>query len=130
MPIRLEFYILTLLMALLISVRSAVGPSTPFPPIVSSQDPKDVPLSPGEALKKISVPPGFNVTLFAGDPDVQQPIALAFDPRGRLWVAENYSYDGGNHGFDPESRDRIVIFEDSRHSGHFDKRTVFWENAH
>ena len=40
----------------------------------------------------MTVPPGFKVTLFAGEPDVVQPIAMAIDDRGRLWVAEAYSY--------------------------------------
>ena len=35
---------------------------------------------------------GFKVTLFAGEPDVVQPIAMAIDDRGRLWIAEAYSY--------------------------------------
>ena len=40
----------------------------------------------------MTVPEGFKVTLFAGEPDVVQPIAFAIDDRGRLWVAEAYSY--------------------------------------
>ena len=40
----------------------------------------------------MTVPEGFRVTLFAGEPDVVQPIAFAIDDRGRLWVAEAYSY--------------------------------------
>ena len=40
----------------------------------------------------MTVPPGFKVTLFAGEPDVVQPIAMAIDDRGRLWIAEAYSY--------------------------------------
>jgi streptogramin lyase len=53
------------------------------------------------------LPLGFHVTLFAGEPDVQQPIAFDFDDTGRVWVAENYSY--GAHGqYDPALRDRIV----------------------
>ncbi len=49
-------------------------------------------LSPQEAAEAMQVPPGFKVTLFAGEPDVQQPIAMALDDRGRLWIAEAYSY--------------------------------------
>ena len=45
-------------------------------------------LAPAEAAKAMTVPEGFEVTLFAGEPDVVQPIAQAFDDRGRLWVAE------------------------------------------
>ena len=49
-------------------------------------------LAPEEAARAMTVPPGFTVTLFAGEPDVVQPIAMAIDDRGRLWVAEAYSY--------------------------------------
>ncbi len=49
-------------------------------------------LSPEEAARAMTVPPGFQVSLFAGEPDVVQPIAMAIDDRGRLWVAEAYSY--------------------------------------
>ena len=40
----------------------------------------------------MTVPEGFKVTLFAGEPDVHQPIAFCIDDRGRLWVAEAYTY--------------------------------------
>lgn len=79
--------------------------------------------SPEEAARRMSLPPGFSVTLFAGEPDVKQPVAFAIDDRGRLWVAENYSYpvrqpEGQGH-------DRILIFEDTDGDGKFDKRTLF-----
>ena len=37
----------------------------------------------------MTLPEGFQATLFAGEPDVVQPIAMTFDDRGRLWVVEN-----------------------------------------
>jgi glucose/arabinose dehydrogenase len=83
----------------------------------------DAPLSPEEAAASMIVPKGFNVTLFAGEPDVQQPIGFCFDDRGRLWVAEAYNYP--NHGTKPG--DRIVIFEDTDGDGKFDKRKVFYD---
>src|SRR5208337_2594323 len=49
-------------------------------------------LSPEEAAKEMTLPPGFKATLFAGEPDVMQPIAFAMDDRGRIWVAEGYTY--------------------------------------
>src|SRR5690554_1219118 len=57
---------------------------------VSSDEPKVVntepahlqPVTPKEALAKIKVPEGFRVTLFAGEPDICQPIAMAVDHRG------------------------------------------------
>ncbi len=74
------------------------------------------------------LPPGFKATLFAAEPDVQQPIAMCWDEKGRLWVAENYTYSDGNERFDMKLRDRILIFEDTNNDGHFDKRTVFCDD--
>ena len=82
-------------------------------------------LKPADALKAMHLPAGFRATLFAAEPDVRQPIALCWDERGRLWVAENYTYANGKERFDLKLRDRIVIFEDTDHDGVFDKRTVF-----
>lgn len=106
-----------------------VAQTNSFPQIVNTQNPKDAPLSAEDALKKISVPPGFNVSLSAADPDVQQPIGMAMDPRGRLWVAEGFTYDGKSREFDAAQRDRIIVLEDTQHTGRFDKRTVFWEGG-
>ena len=69
----------------------------------------------------MQVPDGFKVTLFAAEPDVQQPIGFCIDDRGRLWVAEAYNYP--NHGTTPG--DRIVILEDTDCDGCHDKRMVF-----
>ncbi|MCX7665821.1 MAG: DUF1080 domain-containing protein [Gemmataceae bacterium] len=91
-------------------------------------------LKPLEAAKAMTVPAGFSVKLFAGEPDVHQPIAFCLDERGRLWVAECYTYPRRlphNGPVLPENLkdkgDRIVIFEDSNGDGTFDKRTVFFE---
>jgi putative membrane-bound dehydrogenase-like protein len=86
-------------------------------------------IAPAEALGRITLPPGFRATLFAGEPDVRQPIAMAFDPRGRLWVAENYTYAEARKNFDLSLHDRIVVFGDQDGDGRFDQRSVFWEGA-
>lgn len=80
-------------------------------------------LSPTEAAATMQVPDGFRVTLFAGEPDIKQPIGFCIDDRGRLWVAEAYNYPkrGKNSG------DRILIFEDTDGDGRHDKRTVFYD---
>jgi putative membrane-bound dehydrogenase-like protein len=82
-------------------------------------------LPPDQAAAAMTVPEGFSVSLFAGEPDVQQPIALTLDDRGRLWVAEAFSYPMRRP--EGQGQDRIVIFEDTKGTGHFDKRTVFME---
>ena len=78
-----------------------------------------------EAAKAMTVPAGFSVTLCAAEPDVIQPIAMAIDDRGRVWVAEAYSYP--RRVADAEAKDRILVFEDVDGDGRFDKRTVFAE---
>jgi putative membrane-bound dehydrogenase-like protein len=80
-------------------------------------------LGPEDAARAMTVPPGFKVTLFAGEPDVVQPIAMAIDDRGRLWIAEAYSYP--RRVPQSQARDRILIFEDSDGDGRFDSRKVF-----
>ena len=84
---------------------------------------------PVDAVKGISLPEGFRVQLSASEPDVRQPIAMAWDSRGRLWVAECYTYAESRVNFDLRLKDRILIFEDSDNDGVFDKRTVFWDQA-
>ena len=82
-------------------------------------------LDPVAAARNMTVPPGFSVQLCAAEPDVQQPIAMALDDRGRLWVAEAYAYPVRVP--EKEARDRILIFEDTDGDAKFDKRTVFIE---
>ncbi len=89
----------------------------------------DLPIPLSEVAKHVILPAGFSATLFAGEPDVRQPIAMTFDDRGRLWVAECYTYSDVKTNYDLNLRDRIVIFEDSKGTGHFDKRTVFWDQG-
>jgi putative membrane-bound dehydrogenase-like protein len=82
-------------------------------------------LPPKKAAEAMTVPEGFEVKLFAGEPDVHQPIAFCLDDRGRVWVAEAYSYP--IRRADTDAHDRIVIFEDTDGDGVFDKRTVFMD---
>jgi putative membrane-bound dehydrogenase-like protein len=103
------------------SVSARRGPQPPSPPDVY----KFSGLTPEKAAAAMTVPEGFRVKLFAGEPDVHQPIAFCLDDRGRLWVAEAYSYPVRRP--DKEARDRILIFEDADGDGHFDKQTVFME---
>lgn len=83
-------------------------------------------LKPEEAAQAMTVPEGFTVKLFAGEPDVKQPIAFCMDDRGRLWVAEAYCYPTRRK--EGEGKDRILIFEDVDGDGKFDKKTVFADN--
>ena len=71
----------------------------------------------------MQVPKGFNVTLFAGEPDIKQPIGFCIDDRGRLWVAEANNYPDKKGG----KKDRIIILEDTDGDGTHDKRIVFYD---
>lgn len=95
--------------------------STPLRPDVYAHDG----LSPQDAAQAMTVPPGFRVSLFAGEPDVVQPISMTIDDRGRLWIAEAYSYPIRLPA--DQARDRILIFEDVDNDGKFDTRKVFAE---
>ncbi|MDA0283155.1 MAG: c-type cytochrome [Planctomycetota bacterium] len=100
-----------------------------FPRLINTENPESKLTTAADALKGITLPEGFRVTLFAAEPDINQPIALATDDRGRLWVAENYTYAERPRNFDDRMRDRVVILEDTDHDGSFDKRTVFWDQG-
>ena len=113
-------------------------PSFPQRPKVEPLPPADTykyaGLTPEDAAKAMTVPDGFSVTVFAGEPDVHQPIAFCFDHRGRMWVVEAYVYPRRHPEKGPvlpekdkAKGDKIIIFEDTDGDGKFDKRTVFME---
>ncbi len=103
----------------------------PVFPTPHDTEPKEsgLPLSPEEAAKGFQVPPGFHVTVFAAEPDVRNPIAMTWDGRGRLWVAENYTYADRSKVYDFSLRDRVLIFEDKDNDGKFDERKVFTDDV-
>ncbi len=85
-----------------------------------------LPLPPRASLDYTRAPMGFRLALFASEPDIVNPIALSWDERGRLWVAETVDYPNeikpGRQG-----SDRIKILEDTDSDGRCDKVTVFAE---
>ncbi|MBI2825690.1 MAG: ThuA domain-containing protein [Planctomycetia bacterium] len=84
------------------------------------------PLSPAESMRHAHMPEGFRIELVAAEPDVVKPIAMAFDERGRLWVAESLDYPNTLCD-DPHENgaDRIKICEDTDGDGRADRFTVF-----
>ena len=68
---------------------------------------------------------GFQAELIAAEPELHQPVAMAIDERGRLWVAEAYGYP--NRQPEGQGKDRIVIFEDKDGDGVFETKKVFVE---
>ncbi|MEO0416001.1 MAG: PVC-type heme-binding CxxCH protein, partial [Verrucomicrobiota bacterium] len=104
--------------------------SADFPtPYNSEADSTASPMPAEESVKKFQLPEGFEVTVFASEPEVQNPISMSWDHRGRLWVAENYTYARKGVRIASDLRDRVVIFEDTDWDGKADKRTVFTDKV-
>ncbi|MFC4874862.1 PVC-type heme-binding CxxCH protein [Negadavirga shengliensis] len=79
--------------------------------------------TPEEEMADFILPPEFEVTLFASEPDITKPINIAFDERGRLWVSHSSEYPiKAGPG---EGTDRISILEDTNGDGKADKITPF-----
>ncbi len=83
------------------------------------------PLTPQESMKLIQVPIGFELQLFASEPDIHKPIHMDWDEKGRLWVAETVDYPNMVRENKEEGRDLIKILEDTDGDGKADKFTVF-----
>jgi len=88
---------------------------------------EDRPVPAKDAPGKMTLPEGFSATLFAGEPDVVQPIAFTFDDRGRMWVVECLSYP--NWKPDGSGADRVTMFEDTDGDGKHDVRTVVYDKG-
>jgi putative membrane-bound dehydrogenase-like protein len=84
------------------------------------------PLPAMESMKLAQVPAGFELSLFASDPDIVNPISIGWDHKGRAFVVETVDYpnnlQAGNFG-----NDRIKICEDTDGDGRADKFTIFAE---
>ena len=79
-------------------------------------------LTPDEAMQGAEPAEGLQLTVFAAEPDVKQPIGMTFDDLGRLWVAQCETYQGGI-----DSIDRVVVFQDTNRDGVRDSKQVFIE---
>jgi putative membrane-bound dehydrogenase-like protein len=118
------------IVALLFTALVAPSLGEDFPTPYNSEKSPTSPMSPDDVVKTAKLPPGFRLSVFAAEPDVQNPIAITTDERGRIWAVENYTWAGGNlGGWDTKLKDRIVILEDTDGDGKHDKRTVFWDQG-
>src|SRR5262245_12917358 len=72
----------------------------------------------------MKVPEGFKVELVASEPDLVNPVAMTFDEKGRIWIAESLEYPRRQSG---PGKDRIKVVEDTDGDGKADKFTVFAE---
>lgn len=112
-----------------VSLLTAVACAADFPALYNSEPGNPSPMSPQEALQALKLPEGFKATLFAAEPDVQNPIAMAWDNKGRLWVAENYTYAESAKRFDLSLKDRVIILEDKNWDGIAETRQVFTQDV-
>jgi len=116
----LRFYILLLTgLALLLlgSLRADTPPGTPA----------KGPLSPRDEQATFRLPKGFRIELVACEPDVIDPVAMAFDEDGRLYVAEMRGYPNAGVGTGTITSGRIKLLQDRDGDGYFETSTVFAE---
>ncbi|MDZ4817586.1 MAG: PVC-type heme-binding CxxCH protein, partial [Planctomycetota bacterium] len=97
---------------------------------------------PADSIKQFTVPAGLEISLFASESDVQQPLSISFDDRGRMWVVQYIQYPNpaGLKAIEvdqylrtkydrvpeppprgPKGADRITIYEDTNGDGKPDK---------
>ncbi len=87
--------------------------------------------SPEEQLKSFTLAEGYEINLFASEvefPELENPVQLTFDAKGRLWVTTMESYPMYLPGSPPD--DKVLILEDTDQDGKADKSTVFADKLH
>ena len=81
-------------------------------------------LKPEEEQKKFKLPEGFEINLVAAEPDIQKPLNMQFDEKGRIWLTCSVEYPYAAP-LDKPARDSIRVLEDTDGDGRFEKVTVF-----
>lgn len=106
----------------LASIMSSLHAQAPAEPEVSADEFPRVPATePTDALATFEIAPGFDLALAAHEPAVVDPIAMAFDEKGRAYVVEMVGYS--------ERREdevcQVRLLTDADHDGVFEKSVVF-----
>ncbi|MBI5772493.1 MAG: c-type cytochrome [Verrucomicrobia bacterium] len=117
-----RFVPIVLVLALALDTH-AQSKSAPLPPDLAALTAAEKPLSPAQALAAMRTEPGLRVELAAAEPLTGDPVALAWDERGRLFVAENRGYPEGAKDGTPLGI--IAMLEDTDGDGAYEKRTEF-----
>lgn len=76
-------------------------------------------------MASFQLAPGLEMNLFASEPLIAKPIQIAWDEKGRLWVASSAIYPHIKPG--QTQADKIVVLEDTDKDGKADKSTTFYE---
>ena len=118
------------------NLAAADAKTSPLPPVKTNYNPKENGsleyLYGDEALKKLKVPHGYKIEMFASErefTDLANPVQLSFDNKGRLWVATMPSYPHYKPG-DQKPNDKIIILEDTDNDGKADKQITFADSLH
>ncbi len=109
-----------------------IGKDMTYPPPQRARDQgiedwqeMQLPISPEDSMRRMVVPGGFRVELFAAEPDVYNPMDMNWDERGRLWVIVTEDYPNDLMPEVGVGNDQIRILEDTTGDGRADKVTIF-----
>jgi putative membrane-bound dehydrogenase-like protein len=83
------------------------------------------PLTPKEEQATFRVPKGFKIELVACEPSIVDPVAMAFDEQGRLFVAEMSGYPNAGVATGKIASGRIRILEDKDGDGYFESAATY-----
>lgn len=134
MPFRSKPFPAVLAIVIISLLASCAAPTVDsaddFPEVFNNEaDTEAQPMAAAEAARTMQLPGGFSASVFASEPDVRNPIAMAWDLRGRMWIAENYTYSDRQQHFDLSLRDRVIILQDTDGDGRSDSRKVFTDKV-
>ena len=79
------------------------------------------PTRPTESREKITIEKDFELDLVLAEPDVVKPISMAWDPKGRLWVAQTPQYPNRAATWQTKPYDSIVYFENGKKKVFYDQ---------
>ena len=89
---------------------------------LAESSPAGPPYAPADTLSRFRLDRGFRIELMASEPDIQSPIAMDIDERGRWFVLEMPGYP-----VDTRPTGRVKLLEDTDGDGRPDRSTVFAE---